>query len=204
MENKPVEPVGRNAHRHGVETPPALIAVEHGVSARIEAEPHGVDDHFGKRGHILEPHIEPLPRDRMDDMGGVADQRDAIGDERARDRKPERKNAARADRRDLAEMQAEAALELGMEGGVGERNNTLRLPRLLGPHDRGTAALERQDRERARRQEMFFGAPVMIALVRDRGDDGRLSIIPAARRRSPRAREFPSAHRPRRPGAAPR
>ena len=76
----------------------------------------------------------------------------------------------------------EAAFELGVEVGVGERDDALGLARLLGPHDRGAAALERQDRERSRRQEMLFGAAAVIALVRDRGDDARLAVVPAVRR----------------------
>ena len=43
-------------------------------------------------------------------------------------------------------------------------------------------ALQRQDRERARRQEMLLGAAVMIALVRDRGDDAGLAVVPAVAR----------------------
>ena len=94
-----IEPVSRKPHRHGVEAPPALIALEHVGRARIETEPRRIDDHFGQRSDILQPHIEPLPGDRMNDMRGVADQRQALGDERARDEEPERMNAARADRR---------------------------------------------------------------------------------------------------------
>ena len=115
---------------------PALIALEHRERAGIEPEPHRVDDHFGERGDVLEPHVEPLPGDRMDDVRGIADQREALGDEGARHRKAERKGAARADRRDLAEMQAEAAFELGVEFSVGQRNDALGLARLLGPDDR--------------------------------------------------------------------
>ena len=137
---QPVETVGRNSHRHGVEPPPALIAVEHGERAGIEAEPHGIDDHFGQRRHVLEPHIEPLPRDRMDHVRGVADQRDAFGDESARDRKAERKGAARANRRDLAEMQSRS----GARARHGSRHRGAQRyappPASLGPHDRGTAA----------------------------------------------------------------
>ena len=53
----------------------------------------------------------------MDDVRGIADERDALGDERARDEKAERMSPPRADRSDLAEMQLETALELGVEGG---------------------------------------------------------------------------------------
>ncbi len=63
----------------------------------------------------------------MDHVGGIADQREALGDEGARHRKAERIGPARADRRDLAEMQAEAALELGMKLRIGQRNDALGL-----------------------------------------------------------------------------
>jgi hypothetical protein len=43
----------------------------------------------------------------------------------------------------------------------------------------GRVVFQRQDRERAGRKEMLLGAPVMIALVRDRRDYGGLAIIPA-------------------------
>ena len=95
----------------------------------------------------------------------------ALGDERARDRKPERKRAPRPDRRDVAEMQAETPLELGVKLLVRQRDDALGLFALLGPDDRrampSRVALQRQDRERTGRQEMLLGAPVVIALVRD-------------------------------------
>ena len=52
---------------------------------------------------------------------------------------------------------------------------------VLGPHDRRALARQRQDRERPGRQEMLLGAAVVIALVRDRGDDRRLVVVPAVR-----------------------
>src|SRR5262249_60405342 len=110
--------------------------------------------------------------------------REAMGDERPCNRKPERMAAARGDRRDLAEVRAEAPLELGMKFRVGQRDDARRLLRLLGPHDRRAVApsgiaCERQDRERPSREKMLLGAPVMIALVGDGGDDGGLAVAPA-------------------------
>ena len=64
-------------------------------------------------------------------MGGVADQRDPFRDKRARNRQPERKRTARPGRADLAEMQAEALLQLGMKARVVERDDALGLARLL-------------------------------------------------------------------------
>ena len=51
--------------------------------------------------------------------------------------------------------------------------------RLFRPHDGRALARQRQDRERPGRQEMLLGAAIVIALVRDRADDGRLVVIPA-------------------------
>ena len=69
-------------------------------------------------------------------MRRIADQRDALGHEGARNRKAERKREPRADRGDLAEMQAEAPLELGVEVGVGQRHDTISLGGRIGPDDR--------------------------------------------------------------------
>ena len=105
-------------------------------------------------------------------MGGIADEGEALGDERARDRKPERKHAARADGVDLAEMQAETPLELGVKVRFRQRDNARRLLRPLGPDDRGPVpdhrvAFQRQDRERAGGKKMLLGAPLVIPLMRD-------------------------------------
>ena len=73
---------------------------------------------------------------------------------------------------------AEALLELQFEDEIVRRDQPLRLPRRLGPDERGAVALERQDGERAGRQEMLFRAPFMRALVGDRRDDARLAVVP--------------------------
>ena len=117
----------------------------------------------------------------MNDVRGVADQRQPLADERARGEQPERKGAARPDHFDVAEMQAEALLQLGVKFLVGQRDDALGLARGFGPHDRRALSRERQDRERPGGQEMFLGAAVVLALVRHRGDDRRLIVIPAMR-----------------------
>ena len=110
-----VQRVGGKPHRHGVEPPPALVALEHVGLAEIHAEPRRIDHDFGQRRDILQAHIEALPRDRVNHMRGVADQRQPLGDEGARDEIAERKRARLVERLDLAEMQAKPLLEFGVK-----------------------------------------------------------------------------------------
>src|ERR1700674_1034960 len=108
----------------------------------------------------------------------VADQRQTIADEAARDGVVELVGARRRLHLDLAELEAEAPLELGMEILGRQRHQTLRLRHRLGPHDRALPARERQDGERAARKEMLLRAALVIALVAYCGDDTRPAIGP--------------------------
>ena len=122
-----IQRVGGKSHRHGVEPPPALIALEHVGLPEIDAEPRGVDHDFGQCRDILQAHVEPLARDRVDHMRGVADQRQPLGDEGARDEIAERKRARLVERLDLAEMQAKALLELAVKFVVAQAQRCARL-----------------------------------------------------------------------------
>ena len=128
---QPVQAVGRDAHGHGVEAPPALIALEHVRRADIEPEPRGVGDRFGQRRDVAQAHVEALPGDRMNDVRGVADQRQPLGDEAARGEQAERKGAARAGDLDVAELQAEALFQFGVKFRVGQRDDALGFARCL-------------------------------------------------------------------------
>jgi len=79
----------------------------------------------------------------MDQMGGVADQCNALGDEGARDEKSERMRASLADHFDFAEMQLEPLFELGIKFRLRQGLNALRLGRRFGPDNRGAVAFER-------------------------------------------------------------
>ena len=179
FENRKFSELVASAHRHGVEPPPALVAFEHVGLSEIHAEPRGIDHDFGQGCDILQPHIEALPCDGMDHMRGVADQRQPFGDEGARDEIAERKRARLVERLDLAEMQAKTLLELAVKFVFAERGDARGLGAVLGPHQRRALSGQRQDRERARGQKMFFGAATMIALMADGDDDAGLIIVPA-------------------------
>src|SRR5262249_22045896 len=130
-----IETISGNAHRHRVEAPPPLIAFEHIDGSRIEPKARRVDDDLGERGDILESHIEALAGDRMDQMRGVTNERNALGDERAGDEKSERMYAPLADHFDLAEMQLEPLFELGIKFLFRQGHDALGLRRGFGPHD---------------------------------------------------------------------
>ena len=78
LENSKFSELVATPHRHGVEAPPALVAIEHVGLPEIHAEPRRIDDDFGQRRDILQAHVEALPRDRMNHMRGVADQRQPL------------------------------------------------------------------------------------------------------------------------------
>ena len=118
-----VQRVGGNAHRHGVETAPALVALEHVGAAEIHAEPCGIDHDLGQCGDILQPHVEALAGDGVNDVGGIADQREALGDEGARHEIGQRERARLVERLDLAEMQTKTLLELAVKFFFAQRND---------------------------------------------------------------------------------
>src|SRR5260370_33129006 len=106
----------------------------------------------------------------MDDVRGIAGQRQPLADEGARQRISQWVYATRANDFDLAELEPEPALELRVEEIVGKRNDCLRSCRLLGPHDRRAATFERQDRKRPGGKKMLARPPGMIAFGRHIGD----------------------------------
>ena len=62
----------------------------------------------------------------------------------------------------------EFLFKFGMELVRRQRDDARGLGALFRPHQRGALALERQDRERAGGQKVFFGAPLVIGLRRPR------------------------------------
>src|SRR4029077_19427709 len=119
------------------------------------------------------------PRDRVNHMRGVADQRQPLANEGTRDEIAERKRARFVERLDLAEVQAKALFEFGVEVVFAERNDARGFLAVFGPDQRRALSSQRQDRERARGQKMFLGAAVMIALMADGNDDAGLIVLPA-------------------------
>ena len=110
-----IEPIHHRGREGAVEAAPARVALERRRGADIEPEPRGLDNRLGERGNVAHADIEPLSRERMHDMRGVADQREPVGHEGARDLHVERKGLARTRQRNLAEAPAETLGELGEE-----------------------------------------------------------------------------------------
>ena len=92
--------------------------------------------------------------------------------------RPERPGARLVLDADLAELQAEALLELGLEQERIAGYQPFGVGRPLGPYDRGSVAGQRQDGEWAGRQEMLLGAAIVRAFMRHRADDARLAVFP--------------------------
>ena len=193
-EPQQVEPLENSRLRPSVATPiamvskraPALVALEHVGAPGSRPSRAASTIASASAATSLQAHIEPLPGDRMDDMRGVADERERSATKRARPR-------SRADRRGAARppsisprCRPKRRLELGVEIVVGQRDDALGLaasPRSTRSRSGGRRGrLQRQDRERAGGQEMLLGAAIVIALVRDGGDDGGLAVGPAVPR----------------------
>ena len=114
-------------------------------------------------------------------MRGVADQRDALGDEGARDRQPERiaRGAARPlrSRRDAGRSAVPARRGNPSSGSATMRSASRAL---LGPDDRGAAGrVSGRIANGPAGRKCSSARPLMIALMRHRGDDGGLVVAPA-------------------------
>ena len=84
--------------------------------------------------------------------------------------------------RDLAELQSEALLEFGLEHELVAGHQPFGILAVRSVHTiEDRLPVQRQDGERAGRQEMLLGAAIMRALVRDRADDARLAVFPVHR-----------------------
>src|SRR5262245_8114503 len=117
----------------------------------------------------------------MDDVRGVAYQRQSFANKFASGKKPERKCASWPDYLELSELQAKPLFQFGVEFKVRKRDDTRGLACVLRPSDRAATAGHRQDRARARPPNRPVSPAVMPALVRDCRDHRRLVIAPAVR-----------------------
>src|SRR5262249_20716447 len=115
----------------------------------------------------------------MDDVRGVAYQRQSFANKFACGKKPERKCASWPVSLELSELEAKAFFEFGVKYKAGKRDDARGCACALRPYNRAAPAGQRQDRERPRRQKMLFSTAIMLALMRDCRDDRRLVIAPA-------------------------
>ena len=116
---------------------------------------------------------------RVNHMCRITDERKMVCHKGASDRQLERECAARANDLDLPEMETKALLKLGMKIRVRQSNNPRRLLCIFRPDNRGTPALEWQNRKRTGREEMLFSPAIVVALMRYGGDDRGLRIGPS-------------------------
>ena len=97
------------------------------------------------------PEVEALAGDRMQPLRRVADDGEPRRDVALGARQGKRIRGALADPQEAAEPEAERALELGEELGVGQREHALRPPRdVPRPDDAAATVGQWQDRDRTR------------------------------------------------------
>ena len=138
-----------------------------------------LDDRLGERCDVAKAEVEALAGERVDEVGRVADEREALGDETARHLEAEREPLDPRGERDLAELRGEAERKLAQEILGVERDERARLRPALVPDDARAPPRQRQDGEGARGQEVLFGDPLVLVFVGDRRDDAQLVVIPA-------------------------
>ena len=106
-----IQPIHHRCGEGAVEPPPALVALKLSRRADIEPEPRRLDDGLGERRHIAHADIKALPRERMHDMRGIADQRQPIRHEASRELQIEREGLAQGRAtRDVAKPRGRSAV----------------------------------------------------------------------------------------------
>ena len=117
----------------------------------------------------------------MDDVRRIADERQPLADEAPGDLEAERKGLDARGEADRSELRGEAEFKLADEILGLELEERAGVGAALVPDDARPAAGQRQDGERAGRQEMLLRPAFVLALVLDGGDDAGLVIVPAER-----------------------
>ena len=178
-----VQPVRDAREQDAVGPLPALVLLQHGWAADIEAEAERIDDAFDECGDAANAEVETLPGNRVDAAGRIARERQPLGEKALGQDKADRPAPARADEPDFAEEIAEAPFELLHEPGVVERQQRVRKPAPLGPDDGGAvfalrAVGHRQDRERPAREEPLMRHIAVRLLMADRQHQRLLPVGP--------------------------
>ena len=139
---------GERAALH-VGTPQRVVARKKTVVADVAAVAARRHDQFADGRGIAQPEIEPLRADRRHQMGGFADQRNAIEPERADGFDRQREYAAAGFDGNLAEQRMRAPLDLGVERRVVERLKLFGVVRIGDADQARTIARQWHQRERA-------------------------------------------------------
>ena len=129
MPNSRVSPSVAIGDHEGVEAAPALVAREQLRVAEIEPEPLALDQHLDQRRDVAEADIDALPRDRMDAVRGVADQREPVRRDLRGMVEAERIARPRAERPELPQEPAHPLLRLGQEAALGQLEHPRRFAR---------------------------------------------------------------------------
>ena len=174
-----VQAVESRQHREVVALALALVAAQHLEVADVLAGEQRVLDDGRDRGCIEKSQVHALPRERVHGMRSVAEQRDARRGVPQRVQRLQREADALRARRELADDAGARRRELGEKLRVARREQALGFGGRQRPDDRAAAVGERQQRERAARQEPLPRRLLMRARARHVRDDGRLLVAMA-------------------------
>ena len=144
----------------------------------------GLEQLLGQHAGVQEAQIHALPGQRMDDVRGVADQRQSGRDVALGVTLAQRDAHARVDFQHLAKPVLEGPAQLDTEGRLVQRHQPFGLGRRAGPDDRApvavAVAIQRQEGQRAVIGEALPGGQPVLLGAAHAGDDGVVEIIPLA------------------------
>ena len=154
--------VGEHAHQEigeadateHVDAPAARVGTQHGRAADLARR--GVAAQARQFPGVAQADVEPLPRDRMQRLRGVADAHHAVGRLAAAVGEPQREGLARAGGQEKALAPAEVTVQGSEKFSVRELGDTLGVFLPGGPHQ-GVAIALRQQRRRTLRGETLVG-----------------------------------------------
>ncbi|CAM2149187.1 hypothetical protein PT2222_210028 [Paraburkholderia tropica] len=180
---QPLQTVGGHDELLNVFAAAAFVAAQQNGVAEI-AEGFLLRDDVDERRHVAQTEIDALPRERVDQMRGVADQRDARRDQLVDGLQRERETARGRDAFERAVLTLRDALDFGGQLLGFELEQFVRVRRLRRPHERNVLIGQRQQRDDLAVAEPLIRAFAVRLFRAEIGDHAGLPIVAAFDRRA--------------------
>ena len=144
-----------------------------------------MQQHLGQHRRIEKAQVDALPRQRVDGVRGIADQRQPRLDIALGMALTQWNAQTAVGMQHLAQAMLEGLAQLDTEGGIIQRHQALGLSRYGGPDDRAPVLVsrprQRQEGQRAVIGETLPGGGLMRLLAAHTGDDRVVQVIPFTR-----------------------